>query len=73
MRILAPPPAENGSDVRLFDLAKSVHWIVEEGGNVLSGKRRKRIGLGLDGSDDEDAPLPPSNDIYRQRQQKRVK
>lgn len=24
-------------------------------------------------SDDEDFPLPPINDIYRQRQQKRVK
>ncbi|XP_018561901.1 protein suppressor of forked [Anoplophora glabripennis] len=67
-----PPPSENGGDVRLFDLAKSVHWIVEEGGGI-GLKRRKRIGLGLDGSDDEDMPLPPSNDIYRQRQQKRVK
>lgn len=55
----------------MFDLAKSVHWIVEEGGG-LGLKRRKRIGL-LDGSDDEDMTLPPTNDIYRQRQQKRVK
>ncbi|KAI4455289.1 rna cleavage stimulation factor [Holotrichia oblita] len=67
-----PAPSENGSDVRLFDLAKSVHWIVEEGGGI-GIKRRKRIGLSLDGSDDEEMPLPPSNDIYRQRQQKRVK
>ncbi|CAH0549003.1 unnamed protein product [Brassicogethes aeneus] len=64
-----PLPSESG-DIRLFDLAKSVHWIIEEGGGI---KRRKRIGLSLDGSDDEDMPLPPSNDIYRQRQQKRVK
>ncbi|XP_019874344.1 protein suppressor of forked [Aethina tumida] len=64
-----PLPSEAG-DIRLFDLAKSVHWIVEEGGGI---KRRKRIGLSLDGSDDEDMPLPPTNDIYRQRQQKRVK
>ncbi|XP_023026609.1 cleavage stimulation factor subunit su(f) [Leptinotarsa decemlineata] len=67
-----PAPSESGGDVRLFDLAKSVHWIVEEGGGI-GLKRRKRIGLGLDGSDDEDMTLPPSNDIYRQRQQKRVK
>ncbi|KAG5881074.1 hypothetical protein JTB14_020404 [Gonioctena quinquepunctata] len=67
-----PSPSESGGDVRLFDLAKSVHWIMEEGGGI-GLKRRKRIGLGLDGSDDEDMPLPPSNDIYRQRQQKRVK
>lgn len=67
-----PIPAESGGDVRLFDLAKSVHWIVEEGGGI-GLKKRKRLGLGLDGSDDEDTPLPPMNDIYRQRQQKRVK
>ncbi|KAJ8954152.1 hypothetical protein NQ318_005746 [Aromia moschata] len=67
-----PPPSENGGDVRLFDLAKSVHWIVEESG-AIGLKRRKRVGVSMDGSDDEDLPLPPSNDIYRQRQQKRVK
>lgn len=58
--------------MRLFDLAKSVHWIVEDGG-IGGARRRKRIGLAMDGSDDEDLPMPPSNDIYRQRQQKRVK
>lgn len=69
-----PPPSENGGDVRLFDLAKSVHWIVEEGGGIgLKRRKRLSLGLGLDGSDDEDMPLPPTNDIYRQRQQKRVK
>lgn len=65
-------PAENGGDVRLFDLAKSVHWIVDDShGGIM--RKRKRIGLALDGSDDEDMALPPVNDIYRQRQQKRVK
>lgn len=73
----APLPAtENGCDTKLFDLAKSVHWIVEDGAinsSLNSAKRRRRLGLTLDGSDDEDTPLPPSNDIYRQRQQKKVK
>ncbi|XP_045469062.1 protein suppressor of forked isoform X1 [Harmonia axyridis] len=66
----APQPSEHG-DIRLFDLAKSVHWIMEEGGGI-GIKRRRKIGL-MEGSDDEDGPLPPMNDIYRQRQQKRVK
>lgn len=62
------PQGENGCDTRLFDLAKSVHWIVEseEGGST---KRRK---LGDDSDDDENI-APPINDIYRLRQQKRVK
>ncbi|CAH1403956.1 unnamed protein product [Nezara viridula] len=62
------PQGDNGCDTRLFDLAKSVHWIVDndEGGTV---KRRK---LG-DDSDDEENMAPPINDIYRLRQQKRVK
>ncbi|XP_014288469.1 protein suppressor of forked isoform X4 [Halyomorpha halys] len=62
------PQGDNGCDTRLFDLAKSVHWIVDndEGGTV---KRRK---LGED-SDDEENMAPPINDIYRLRQQKRVK
>ncbi|CAG9853884.1 unnamed protein product [Phyllotreta striolata] len=67
-----PTQSSEIGDVRLFDLAKSVHWIIEEGGGI-GLKKRRRLGAGMDGSDDEDMPLPPSNDIYRQRQQKRVK
>lgn len=65
-------PLENGGDVRLFDLAKSVHWIVDDSNGGIT-RRRKRVGLALDGSDDEEMIAPPINDIYRQRQQKRVK
>jgi len=68
---LVPAPTENG-DVRLFDIAKSVHWIIEENGG-LGIKRRKKLGLSMEGSDDEDVHLPPMNDIYRQRQQKKVR
>uniref|UniRef100_T1HT88 Cleavage stimulation factor subunit 3 n=1 Tax=Rhodnius prolixus TaxID=13249 RepID=T1HT88_RHOPR len=62
------PQGDNGCDTRLFDLAKSVHWIVDNDEGSAS-KRRK---LGED-SDDEENMAPPVNDIYRLRQQKRVK
>ncbi|XP_018329135.1 protein suppressor of forked isoform X2 [Agrilus planipennis] len=69
---MIPTSAENGGDLRLFDIAKSVHWVVDEAqGGII--KRRKRVALALDASDDEDMILPPVNDIYRQRQQRRVK
>ena len=71
---LAPlPTADNGCDTKLFDLAKSVHWIVDEAVDGNSITKRKRTRLGGDDSEDEDLPPPPVNDIYRQRQQKRVK
>lgn len=68
------PVADNGCDTKLFDLAKSVHWIVDEAadGNSISTKR-KRVRMNGDDSEEEDLPPPPINDIYRQRQQKRVK
>lgn len=71
---LAPPPvADNNCDTKLFDLTRSVHWIVDEnndGVGIGTKRRRSRIG---DESDEEDLPPPPAKDIYRQRQQKRVK
>ncbi|XP_012271030.1 protein suppressor of forked isoform X2 [Orussus abietinus] len=62
------------SRIQLPDHAKSVHWIVDEtnDGTSISSKRR-RTRLGGDDSEEEDLPPPPANDIYRQRQQKRVK
>lgn len=61
---------ENGCDTRLFDLAKSVHWVVD----MEDGGKKKRKATGGDESDEEDPTgAPPANDIYRQRQQKRVK
>lgn len=72
---IAPLPiADNGCDTKLFDLAKSVHWIVDESNDGVSlGSKRRRTRLGGDDSEEEDLPPPPANDIYRQRQQKRVK
>lgn len=67
-RFSAPvPQGDNGYDAKLFDLAKSVHWIVDS--EEHAAKRRK---LG-DDSDDDENMAPPINDIYRMRQQKRVK
>jgi len=57
----------------MFDLAKSVHWIVDESvcsGEITSRKRRMLPG-GDDSDDDTQTPAPPANDIYRLRQQKR--
>lgn len=80
------PAADNGCDVRLFDLAKSVHWIVgdstQTGGNGTGGNgsggggesgnlKRRRMLPGGDDSDDDTMPAPPAHDIYRLRQQKR--
>ena len=67
-----PPPApepgaSNGHSAGQFEVAKSVHWIVERDAPGRPAKKR------TNDSDDEDAQAPPANDIYRQRQQKRVK
>ncbi|KAF0313875.1 Protein suppressor of forked [Amphibalanus amphitrite] len=63
----APEPgATNGHSGSQFEMAKSVHWIVERD---APGRAKKRN----NDSDEEDAQAPPVNDIYRQRQQKRVK
>lgn len=69
------PAADNGCDIRLFDLAKSVHWIVDDsanGGDGGGGSKRRRMLPGGDDSDEEAATAPPpAHDIYRLRQQKR--
>ncbi|CAH2235416.1 jg13274 [Pararge aegeria aegeria] len=67
-----PPSQENGCDTKLFDLARSVHWIVDDDGISTNNKARRRK-AGEDSDDDDLGVAPPLNDIYRQRQQKRVK
>lgn len=82
--ISAPvPKGDHGMDARLFELPNSLHWSVEnEDGNLtnhfgLNNKVRKRKfntgGIQLDDSDEEGSFSPPVNDIYRLRQQKKVK
>lgn len=68
---VVPVPTGEGCDVKLFDMAKSVHWIVDD--STFSGDgglKRRRMLPGGDDSDEE-GPAPPANDIYRLRQQKR--
>lgn len=68
------PAGDNGCSTKLFDLAKSVHWIVDDSTmSGDSGLKRRRIIPGGDDSDDEgaNAAPPPAHDIYRLRQQKR--
>lgn len=75
LNFTAPVPVgENGLDSKLFDLAKSVHWIVDESSYTNDGgnKRRRLLPGAADDSDDE-VSAPPTHDIYRLRQQKRLK
>ncbi|XP_067636108.1 protein suppressor of forked [Eurosta solidaginis] len=68
------PVGDHGCDTKLFDLAKSVHWIVDESvctGDAGSLKRRRMLPGGDDSDEEAQAPAPPANDIYRLRQQKR--
>ncbi|XP_075156042.1 cleavage stimulation factor subunit su(f) [Haematobia irritans] len=69
------PSGDPGCDTKIFDLAKSVHWIVDESicaGDAATGVKRRRMLPGGDDSDEETpTAAPPVNDIYRLRQQKR--
>ncbi|XP_026478167.1 protein suppressor of forked isoform X2 [Ctenocephalides felis] len=60
----------NSSEARQFDMAKSVHWIVDDTNGMI--RKRRKVG-GEDSDDDDINGAPPTHDIYRQRQQKRVK
>lgn len=89
-----PSPNGEGTDHTQFDLAKSVHWVMNSENDHnhqrefhhhhnhhRGGKRGfKRKNFHMHGnqdhrdSDEEDnSAAPPMNDIYRIRQQKRVK
>ncbi|KOB77021.1 Suppressor of forked [Operophtera brumata] len=67
------PDKQNGCDTKLFDLARSVHWIVDDEGITTVASKGRRRKAGDDSDDDELGVAPPVNDIYRARQQKRVK
>ncbi|CAB3233707.1 unnamed protein product [Arctia plantaginis] len=53
-------------------IIKNKAIVDDEGITTVASKARRRK-LGEDSDDDELGVAPPVNDIYRQRQQKRVK
>ena len=58
----------------MFDLARSVHWLPKDA--ISTERPMKKRGMGEESDDDESSSMPsgpPPNDIYRKRQQKRVK
>jgi len=55
------------NSVKLFDLAKSVQWIV----GAEDSRKRKSMGRN-DDSDDDSNVSAPANDIFRKRQQKKM-
>jgi len=55
-----------GHSTKLFDLAKSVHWVVDD-------RKRKGNSRGEEDSDDDSNLSAPSNDVYRSRQKKKIK
>jgi len=62
-----PSGVDNGHSTAMFDMAKAVQWIAED-------KGRKRKSMARDDSDDDDSNVSaPTNDIYRKRQQKKIK
>ncbi|KAH8286718.1 hypothetical protein KR018_003035, partial [Drosophila ironensis] len=72
------PNGDNELSPKIFDLAKSVHWIVDtstytgvqHSTHTLHSRRRRLLPAG-DDSDEEMQAAPPTNDIYRLRQLKR--
>jgi len=94
------PPTGEGCDPSQFDIAKSVHWVVNQDPENNSshhhqhgshgyhnnqtggrgGRRGPKRKMGnhqnqhhVDSEDEDTSVQPPANDIYRVRQQKRVK
>ena len=77
LRINLPEQGEQwsgtgGHNVRLFELSKSVHWVMDANSG---GRKRKLIATGFDASDDEDGDSRPnlSSDIFLARQQKKMR
>lgn len=69
--------ANTTDNAKLFDMARSVHWLPKDAGVDRPQKKR---GMGEESEDEEPIATsgsqqsgPPLNDIYRKRQQKRVK
>nr|CAG4641502.1 EOG090X026K [Eurycercus lamellatus] len=74
------PLTNTPENAKLFDMARSVHWLPKDTGTGERQVKTKR-GMGEESEEEEVATTtsapptggPPPNDIYRKRQQKRVK
>jgi len=64
---LSETKADSGAESRLPDAGSQLSI------DIALGRKRKIESSANDDSDDEASLAPPSNDIYRQRQQKKVK
>ena len=64
---LSDTKAENGTEPRVADAGTQLSI------DIALGRKRKIESNANEDSDDDSALAPPSNDIYRQRQQKKVK
>jgi len=65
--------SSNTENAKLFEYPRSVHWVPKDNSTERAIKKR---GLGEDSEEDESDKQPsgpPANDVYRKRQQKRVK
>lgn len=72
--------SSNGLNPSLFDVARSVDWtrqIKSDPDSVLAGlagSLKRKLRKDSVGSDDDDSVASaPANDIYRQRQQKKIR
>lgn len=63
-----PASGADQHSLQLFDIARSVQWSVGE-----DGRKRKSLGRGEESDDDDSNISAPTNDIYRKRQQKKIK
>lgn len=65
--------SSNTENAKLFEYPRSVHWVPKDNSTERVIKKR---GLGEESEEDESDKQPsgpPANDVYRKRQQKRVK
>ena len=76
--LVTPAGQSNGLSTNLFELARSMDWTNLksdlDSSNFLSAKRKLSGRKDSIGSDDDDSVASaPMNDIYRQRQQKKIR
>jgi len=64
--------SNNGHSANLFDAAKNARWS-QQSEKGQGRKRGRNAGDQSEANEEEEALSAPANDIYRKRQQKRMK